>query len=40
MSDDLPVDAIALREEVKAKYREVAVNRRGSFHFIFTLDAR
>ena len=33
MSDDLPVDAVALREEVKAKYREVAVKPRGSFHF-------
>jgi arsenite methyltransferase len=33
MSDVLPVDAIALREEVKTKYREVAVNPRGSFHF-------
>ncbi|HYM32826.1 MAG TPA: methyltransferase domain-containing protein [Candidatus Cybelea sp.] len=33
MSDDLPVDAIALREEVKSKYRDVAVNPRGSFHF-------
>jgi len=33
MSDILPVDAIALREEVRTKYREVAVNPRGSFHF-------
>jgi SAM-dependent methyltransferase len=33
MSDVLPVDAIALREEVRTKYREVAVNPRGSFHF-------
>ena len=33
MSDVLPVDAIALRDEVKTKYREVAVNPRGSFHF-------
>jgi arsenite methyltransferase len=33
MSDGLPVDAVALREEVKTKYREVAVNPRGSFHF-------
>ena len=33
MSDDLPVDAAALREEVKNKYREVAVNPHGSFHF-------
>lgn len=33
MSDILPVDAIALREEVRTKYREVAVNPCGSFHF-------
>ena len=33
MSDGLPVDAIALREEVKTKYRAVAVNPHGSFHF-------
>jgi hypothetical protein len=33
MSDALPVDAAALREEVKSKYREVAVNPRGAFHF-------
>jgi len=33
MSDDLPVDATALREEVKHKYREVAVNPRGNYHF-------
>jgi arsenite methyltransferase len=33
MSDGLPVDAIALREEVKSKYRAVAVNLRGSYHF-------
>lgn len=33
MSASLPVDAITLREEVKTKYREVAVNPRGSFHF-------
>jgi arsenite methyltransferase len=33
MSDDLPVDAMALREEVKHKYREVAVNPHGVFHF-------
>ena len=30
---DLPVDAVALRDEVKTKYREVAVNPRGNFHF-------
>ena len=33
MSTALPVDASALREEVKAKYREVAVNPHGGFHF-------
>ena len=33
MSDDLPVDAVALRDEVRAKYRDVAVNPHGSFHF-------
>jgi SAM-dependent methyltransferase len=33
MSNDLPVDAAALREEVKHKYREVAVNPHGTFHF-------
>ncbi len=33
MSDDLPVDALALRDEVKAKYRSVAVDPGGSYHF-------
>lgn len=33
MSEALPVDAAALRDEVKAKYRDVAVNPRGTFHF-------
>ena len=33
MSDALPVDAVALRNEVSAKYRDVAVNPRGTFHF-------
>ena len=33
MSDALPVDAVALREEVKTKYREVAVNPHAGFHF-------
>jgi hypothetical protein len=33
MSDLLPVDAIALREEVKSKYRAVAVDPHGSYHF-------
>ena len=32
-SDGLPVDAIALREEVKSKYRAVAVDPHGSYHF-------
>jgi arsenite methyltransferase len=33
MSDALPVDAVALREEVKTKYREVAVSPHAGFHF-------
>lgn len=33
MSDELPVDPDALREEVKDKYREVAVNPHGEYHF-------
>ena len=33
MSEGLPVDAIALREEVKSKYRAVAVDPLGSYHF-------
>jgi arsenite methyltransferase len=33
MSDALPVDAVMLREEVKTKYREVAVNPNAGFHF-------
>jgi arsenite methyltransferase len=33
MIDDLPVDAIGLREEVKTRYRGVAVNPQGSYHF-------
>jgi SAM-dependent methyltransferase len=33
MSDDLPVDASALRDEVQAKYRQVAVNPHGTYHF-------
>src|SRR6516162_11530499 len=33
MSEALPVDAVALRDEVRAKYRDVAVNPRGGFHF-------
>jgi len=33
MSNGLPVDAIALREEVKSKYRAVAVDPHASYHF-------
>jgi SAM-dependent methyltransferase len=33
MSSELPVDPLALREEVKSKYRAVAVNPHGGFHF-------
>ena len=33
MSEALPVDAVALRDEVRAKYRDVAVNPRSTFHF-------
>lgn len=33
MKSDLPVDPAMLREEVKDKYREVARNPRGEFHF-------
>jgi SAM-dependent methyltransferase len=33
MSEALPVDAVALRDEVRGKYRDVAVNPRGTFHF-------
>jgi arsenite methyltransferase len=33
MSESLPVDAVALRDEVKAKYRDVAVNPHSTFHF-------
>ena len=33
MSEALPVDAVALREEVKTKYRDVAVNPHGTYHF-------
>ena len=33
MSDGLAVDPLALREEVKAKYRAVAVDPLGSYHF-------
>lgn len=33
MSDELPVDPASLREEIKSKYREVASNPHGEFHF-------
>jgi SAM-dependent methyltransferase len=33
MSEAFPVDAVALRDEVRAKYRDVAVNPHGTFHF-------
>ena len=33
MNEDLPVDPVALREEVKGKYREVACNPHGQYHF-------
>jgi len=33
MKPELPVDPGLLREEVKSKYREVATNPGGSFHF-------
>jgi hypothetical protein len=33
MSSATGVNAEALREEVRSKYREVTVNPRGSFHF-------
>ena len=33
MTDGLAVDPLALREEVKAKYRAVAVDPHGSYHF-------
>lgn len=33
MSSNLPVDPRVLREEVRSKYRDVATNPGGSFHF-------
>ena len=33
MKADLPVDPAVLREEVKSKYREVATNPHGEYHF-------
>jgi arsenite methyltransferase len=32
-ADELPVDPAALREEVKSKYRDVACNPHGEYHF-------
>src|SRR6516162_9996352 len=33
MNEAIPVDAVVLRDEVRAKYRDVAVNPHGTFHF-------
>jgi SAM-dependent methyltransferase len=33
MNDGLPVDPLALREEVKSKYRAVAIDPHGNYHF-------
>lgn len=33
MKQEIPVDPAALREEVKSKYREVATNPHGEYHF-------
>ena len=33
MSETAPVDADALRAEVRSKYREVAINPHGTYHF-------
>jgi len=33
MSNGLPVDAVALREEVKTKYSAVAINPHSGYHF-------
>jgi arsenite methyltransferase len=33
MTDGVPVDPLALREEVKSKYRAVALDPHGSYHF-------
>jgi len=33
MGTELPVDPVTLREEVKSKYREVAVDPHGAYHF-------
>src|SRR5438045_4197633 len=33
MSEALPVDAAVLRDEMRTKYRDVAMNPHGTFHF-------
>jgi hypothetical protein len=33
MSKELPVDPLVLRKEMKNKYREVALNPSGEYHF-------
>ncbi len=33
MNDDLPVDPVQLREQVKSKYRDVAIDPHGEYHF-------
>ena len=33
LQKDVPVDSVALREEVRNKYREVALDPRREFHF-------
>jgi arsenite methyltransferase len=33
MSDTAPVDADALRAEVRSKYRQIAINPHGNYHF-------
>ncbi len=33
MNDNLPVDPVQLREQVKSKYRDVAIDPHGQFHF-------
>ena len=33
MSKELAVDPVFLREEVKSKYRDVAINPSGEYHF-------
>src|SRR5579871_3854651 len=33
MVSDIPVDPVRLRDEVRGKYREVALNPGGTYHF-------